>query len=220
MFQASHFALFLAVSGASEPTDSSSSKSLIGDTILNVFQVLPPAVWKEIIPLLFVASTAALTIGILVFIFNRKGRSELCLAGFALLMAVIFAIGTRAMQVVEDEFSSAKVAELIDAGGGSENMAIAQGDPNEKTTLFFYLHRPIFWVDGHPNIEFATRSLGIGRDHYLTREQVAKAWRETKRVFLVIEGSALAEWKAYLSLGPERSNPIGTCGSRVILVNR
>ena len=41
-------------------------------------------------------------------------------------------------------------------------------------------------------------SLGIGRDHYLTREQVAKAWRETTQVFLVIEGSALAEWKSYL----------------------
>jgi 4-amino-4-deoxy-L-arabinose transferase-like glycosyltransferase len=212
--------LNLAVSGASEPTDSSRSKSLIGDTILNVFQVLPPAEWKGIIPLLFVASTAALTIGISVFILNRKGRSELCLAGFAFLVAVVFAIGTRALQVVEDEFSSAKVAELIDAGGGSENMAIAEGDPNEKTTLFFYLHQPIFWVDGHPNIEFATRSLGIGRDHYLTREQVAEAWRETKRVFLVIEGGGLADWTAYLSLGPERSNPIGTCGSRVILANR
>ena len=75
-------------------------------------------------------------------------------------------------------------------------------------------------MDGHPNIEFATRSLGIGLDHYLTREQVAKAWGETKQVFLVIEDSALAEWKTYLGLGPERSKPIGSCGSRVILVNR
>ena len=72
----------------------------------------------------------------------------------------------------------------------------------------------------HPNIEFATRTLGIGLDYYLTREQVAKTWGETKRVFLVIEGSALAEWKAYLGLSPEPSNPIGRCGSRVILVNR
>ena len=55
------------------------------------------------------ASTRALVAGILVFLFDRKGRSELCLAGFALFMAAIFAIGTRAMQVVEDEFSSAKV---------------------------------------------------------------------------------------------------------------
>jgi hypothetical protein len=212
--------LVLAVSSRSESADFSMSRTLVGDTILNVFQVLPPTAWRGIIPLLFIASTSALVVGISAFIFNREGRSELCLAGFAFLMAGVFAIGTRAMQLVEDEFSSAKIAKMIDARDGSGGMVIAEGDPNEKTTLFFYLHRPIFWVDGHPNIEFATRTLGIGRDHYLKREQVAEAWRKTKQIFLVIEGDALSEWAAYLRLGPERSNPIGTCGSRVILANR
>jgi 4-amino-4-deoxy-L-arabinose transferase-like glycosyltransferase len=212
--------LVLAISSSSESADSSRSRTLIGDTILNVFQVLPATAWRGIIPLLFIASTSALVVGISAFIFNRKGRSEFCLAGFAFLMAAVFAIGTRAMQLIEDEFSSAKIAKLIDARDGSGGMVIAEGDPNDKTTLFFYLHRPIFWVNGHPNIEFATRTLRIGRDHYLKREQVAKAWRETKQIFLVIEGDALSEWAAYLHLGPERSNPIGTCGSRVILANR
>jgi 4-amino-4-deoxy-L-arabinose transferase-like glycosyltransferase len=214
--------LYWTVSRGSDTCDSASSNSLIGDTILNVFQVLPPKVWREIMPLLCLASTSALAAGILVYLFDRKGKSELCLAGFALFMAAIFAIGTRAMQLVEDEFSSAKVGELIDSRDRPESIVIAQGNPNEKTTLFFYLHRPILWVDGCPNIEFATRSLGIGRDHYLTREQVAKAWREAKQVFLVIEGSALAEWKAYLDRGLDQgqSNPIGICGSRVVLVNR
>jgi 4-amino-4-deoxy-L-arabinose transferase-like glycosyltransferase len=212
--------LVLAVSSRNESADFSRSRTLIGDTILNVFQVLPPTAWRGIIPLLFIASTSALVVGISAFIYNRQGRSELCFAGFAFLMAAVFAIGTRAMQLIEDEFSSAKIAKLVDARDDSGGMVIVEGDPNEKTTLFFYLHRPIFWVDGHPNIEFATRTLGIGRDHYLKREQVAEAWRESKQIFLVIEGDALSEWAAYLRLGPERSNPIGTCGSRVILANR
>ena len=50
--------------------------------------------------------------------------------------------------------------------------------------------------------------------------QVAKEWRETKRIFLVIEGRALAEWKAYLAMTPIQSTPIGACGSRLILRNR
>ena len=71
----------------------SSSTSLIGDTILNVFQVLPPTVWKEIVPLLGTISTASLVTGILVFLFDRHKESRnSCLAGLALLMAVIFAI--------------------------------------------------------------------------------------------------------------------------------
>jgi 4-amino-4-deoxy-L-arabinose transferase-like glycosyltransferase len=66
----------LAVSGSSESADSSRSRSLIGDTILNVFQILPSTAWREIIPLLFAASTSALVVGISAFIFNRRGRSE------------------------------------------------------------------------------------------------------------------------------------------------
>ncbi|MBV8141781.1 MAG: glycosyltransferase family 39 protein [Verrucomicrobia bacterium] len=213
-------ASFLAISHGSYSGDSSGSNSLIADTILNVFQVLPPPVWREVVPLLYAASASALVVGILVYLFDRKGKSELCLAGFALLMGAVFVIGTRAMQLLEDEFSSSKVAEFIDSRNSPGSVVIAQGDPNEKTTLFFYVHQPIFWVDGHPNLEFATRSLGIGLNHYLTREQVGEAWEGTKRVFLVIEGTALAEWETYLGLNRDGPKPIGTSGSRVILVNR
>ena len=213
-------ALVLAVWQGYARGDSSGANLLIGDTILNVFQILPSTVCKEMIPLFGIGSTFVLAAGILVLRFEQKGRSELCLAGFGLLMAAIFLIGTRGMQLAEVELSSAKVAEVIDSRSRSQNVVIVQGDPNEKTTLFFYLHRPIFWVDGHPDIEFATRLLGIGRDHYLTREQVAKAWSETTQVFLVIEGSALAEWKSFLGLNYEKSKPVGVCGSCVILVNR
>jgi hypothetical protein len=208
--------LFTFRRGGSTTGDSFTPPSLIGDTLLNVFQVLPPAAWRDILPLLALASGSALVAGLLVSQFNRQGRTDLCLAGFGLFMAAIFAIGTRAMQVVEDQFSSARVAQLIDARAQPESVVIAQGDPNEKTTIFFYLPRPIFWVDGHPNIEFATRSLGLGRDDYLTREQVAKAWGTKEQIFLIIEASALPEWETFLG----SSTAIGTCGSRLVLVNR
>jgi hypothetical protein len=213
-------ALCLGMTNANVPWQSSNSSSLVGDTILNVFQVLPSAVWKQIIPLLAAASTAVLVAGVVVFLSDRKGRSKLCLAVFAFLMTTIFAIGMRALQLVEDEFSSEKVAELIGSRARPGSMLIAQGDPNEKTTLFFYVRRPIFWVDGHPNIEFATRTLEIGLDHYLTRQQVAQSWRKANQVFLVIESSALVEWETYLNLDAKQSIPIGACGSRVILVSR
>lgn len=213
-------ALFLAVLSKGGSRHAPSSSLLIGDTILNVFQVLSPAAWNEIVPLLGAASAATLAAGIFVFLSDRHARPERCLSGFALLMTAFFALGTRGMQLVEDEFSSAKVAALIDAQDSPNSVVIAQGDPNEKTTLFFYLHRPIWWVDGHPNIEFATRILGIGRDHYLTRTQVATEWRQTNRVFLVIEGETLADWKACLAMTPMQSTSIGACGSRLVLRNR
>jgi 4-amino-4-deoxy-L-arabinose transferase-like glycosyltransferase len=212
-------ASFLAVSGVHDAGKSSNSDLIVGDTILNVFQVLPASVWAETIPLLWVASVCAMVTGTLVLLFDRKGKSSRGLAGFALFMAAIFLISTHGMAVVQDEFSSAKVAEIIDSRTRPGSIVISQGSPNEKTTLFFYLHRQIFWVDGHPNIEFATRELGIGRDQFLTHEQAAKIWRGTQQVFLVIEDDALREWKAYLELRPDQSFPIGRSGSRVVLVN-
>jgi hypothetical protein len=75
-------------------------------------------------------------------------------------MAGIFFVSTPAMAVMQDEFSSEKVSKVIDSRSRLESVVISQGSPNEKTTLFFYLHRRIFWVDGRPNVEFATRELG------------------------------------------------------------
>jgi len=213
-------ASFLAVSRLHGSGDSSNSELIIGDTILNVFQVLPASVWKQIVPLLCLASTCVVVTGALVLLFHLKGKSDLGLAGFALCMAAIFLVSTRGMAVVQDEFSSAKLAKIINSRSRAGSVVISQGSPNEKTTLFFYIHRQIFWVDGRPNMEFATRELGIGRDDYLTREQAAKMWRGTEQVFLVIEDYALADWEAYLGLGPDQLIPIGACGSRVVLVNQ
>lgn len=196
------------------------SSALIGDTILNVFQILPPAVWKEFIPLLCVTSGFAVVTGIVVFLFDRKRKSDHCFTAFALLMAAFFLAGTRGMQLVEDEISSAKISEVIGSRASPGSLVIVQGDPNIRTSLFFYLHRRIFWVNGHPNIEFATRSLGIGRANYLTRDQVAAAWKEARQVFLIIEGTDVAEWARDLGLSAAQSNPIGRCGSGVILANR
>jgi 4-amino-4-deoxy-L-arabinose transferase-like glycosyltransferase len=212
-------ASFLVVSRLPDSGEPSNS-GLIGDTILNVLQVLPASTWTGIVPLLYLASAGAVVTGAFVLMFHRKGKSDLGLAGFALFMAGIFLVSTRGMAVAQDEFSSEKVSKIIDSRSRPGSVVISQGSPNEKTTFFFYLHRRIFWVDGRPNVEFATRELGIGRDEYLTRAQAAKMWRGKEQVFLVIEGSALAEWKAYLGLAPDESIPIGTCGSRVVLVNQ
>ncbi len=52
-------ASFLAVSGVHDAGKSSNSDLIVGDTILNVFQVLPASVWAETIPLLSVSLVCA-----------------------------------------------------------------------------------------------------------------------------------------------------------------
>jgi 4-amino-4-deoxy-L-arabinose transferase-like glycosyltransferase len=188
------------------------------DTIMIVFQNLPPSALTEIIPILCLIFGVALVTGILVFIFDRQGKSHLGFSGFALMMAAIFLFSTRGLAIVQDDFSSARVAETINRMAEPDSIVVVQGDPNESTSLFFYLHRPICWVDGHPDLEFATRRLHIGLNRYLDRAAVVEEWRGQEQLFLIVRTSALEEWKVFLKDRP----PVVTTvfGPQTLLVNR
>jgi 4-amino-4-deoxy-L-arabinose transferase-like glycosyltransferase len=194
------------------------SRQVSQDTLMIVFQNLPPSARTEIIPLLCLIFGTSLVTGILVFIFDHQGRSHLGLSGFTLLMAAIFLFGARGLAIVQDDFSSARVAETINRMAEPDSILVQQGDPNENTGLFFYLHRPIYWVDGHPELEFATRRLRIGLNRYLDRAAVADKWGGQEQLFLVIRTSALNEWKIFLKDRP----PVFTSvfGAETLLVNR
>jgi hypothetical protein len=79
---------------------------------------------------------------------------------------------------------------------------VVEGESNDRTSLFFYLRRPIFWVNAHPEMEFATRALGIGRENYLTREELARLWNEQGKVFLLIWPGTLDQWRKELGVTP------------------
>jgi hypothetical protein len=163
-------------------------------------------------------SGVALFGGVVVFVFDRQGKSHLGFSGFALLMAAIFLFCTRGLAIVQDDFSSARVAEAINRMAEPDSIVIQQGDPNQKTSLFFYLHRTIYWVEGHPDLEFATRSLRIGRNHFLDRATVAEKWGEPAQLFLIVQTGTVEEWKTFL--GDKRPVIARVVGSQTVLVNR
>jgi 4-amino-4-deoxy-L-arabinose transferase-like glycosyltransferase len=189
------------------------------DTIMIVFQNLPPSAWTKIIPLLCATSGAALAAGVLVFVFDRRGKSHLGFAGFALFMATIFLLSTRGLAIVQDQFSSAKIAETINRIAESCSTVVVQGDSNEKTSLFFYLHQNIYWVDGHPDLEFATRRLDIGRNHYLDRATVAEKWRGPEQLFLIVQKSAVEDWRTFLNMKDRAHVVACVSGAQAILAN-
>jgi hypothetical protein len=135
-------------------------------------------------------------------------------------MSIVFVLSARGLVIVQDEFSSAGVARLIESHRSQNATVISQGDSNENTSLFFYLHSPIYWVDGNPAMEFATRNLGIGRDHYLSRADVASHWQSPNPVFLIVESSGLNEWKRLLSADSDSVAILGRFGERTVLSNR
>jgi 4-amino-4-deoxy-L-arabinose transferase-like glycosyltransferase len=195
----------------------SSSRPINQDTIMIGIQSLPAAIWAEMDPLLCSICGVILAGGVLVYFFDRLKKPNLGFSAFALLMAAVFLLCARGLVIVQDEFSSANIAKVINQMAKPESTVIVQGAPNEKTSLFFYLHKTIYWVDGNPELEFATRRLRIGLDHYLNRAMVADKWKRDPQLFLVIQTSDWEEWKQLLAA--DSSIVAGAFGPQTILLN-
>jgi hypothetical protein len=168
------------------------------------------------IPLLWIASGTALVGGCLIFLFRRSEVFGLTALSF--VMAATFAVCTRGLAIAQDQFSSAKAAQVINSPSNENATVVVEGESNDRTSLFFYLRRPIFWVNAHPEMEFATRALGIGREHYLTQEQVAQLWNEQGKVFLLIWPGTLDKWRKELDVTPAQI-VVGD-RSQILLCNR
>jgi hypothetical protein len=74
--------------------------------------------------------------------------------------------------------------------------------------------------DAHPETEFATRALDIGKDLYIDEARLLALWRGPEQIFLVARSASLDRWKQVLLLKDANSYLIGRCASRVVLTNR
>ena len=210
-------ALGLAVASLVSFQPHSGNGSLaLGEHMMRVITSMPGVIWSELIPLLWIVSGTALVGGCLIFLFRRSEVFGLTALSF--VMAVTFAICTRGLAIAQDQFSSAKAAQVINSPSNENAMVVVEGESNDRTSLFFYLRRPIFWVNAHPEMEFPTRALGIGREHYLTQEQVAQLWNEQERMFLLIWPGTLAKWRKALGVTPAQI--VVSDRSQVLLCNR
>lgn len=188
----------------------------LGEHMMRVITSMPEVVWSEMIPLLWTASGTALVGGCLIFLFRRS--EVFGLTALTFVMAVTFAICTRGLAIAQDQFSSAKAAQVMNSSSNENATIVVEGESNDRTSLFFYLRRPIFWVNAHPEMEFATRALGIGREHYLTQEQVVQLWKDQEKVFLLIWPGTLGQWRKELGVTPAQI-VVGD-RSQVLLCNR
>jgi hypothetical protein len=152
--------------------------------------------------------------------FARQGRSLAILGTCVVLMIVLFLASNRGLFLVEDQFSSARVASAIQQLGGPNYQVVCEFEANDLTSLFFYLPHSIQWLNANPEMEFATRSLGIGRDLYLDEERLESLWRSNQRVFVIASQDRLDHWRSLLQLDDQREIPVATIGTKMILMNR
>jgi 4-amino-4-deoxy-L-arabinose transferase-like glycosyltransferase len=200
--------------------------SQLGDTVTHGWTV-----WEGIagissdrlagfVPLMLIASCALASMGAAIIYFARQSRFLAILGSCAALMIVLFLASNRGLYLVADEFSSARVASTIERLGAGNYQVICEFETNDLTSLFFYLPHSIQWLNANPEMEFATRNLGIGRDLYLNEEQFQALWRSDQRIFLIAGQDRLDHWRSLLQLDGRRGTPVATIGTKMILMNR
>jgi 4-amino-4-deoxy-L-arabinose transferase-like glycosyltransferase len=172
---------------------------------------------SRLIPLLLVASCSLTLAGAAVIHFARQSRFLAILGSCAGLMIVLFLVSDHGLHLVEDQFSSARVASTIQRLGGTNYQVVCEFEANDLTSLFFYLPHSIQWLNANPEMEFATRNLGIGRDLYLAEEQFQELWRNDQRIFLVARQDRLDHWRNRLQI--DGITPVATIGTKIILMN-
>ncbi len=173
-----------------------------------------------LIPLILIASCALSVVGAAIIYFARKGRFLEIVGSCVVLMIVLFLASNQALHLVEDAFSSARVASTIETFGGTNYQVVCEFETNDLTSLFFYLPHSIQWLHANPEMEFATRNLGIGRDLYLDEERFQTLWRSNLRTFLITDQGRLDHWRSLLQLDEQRGSPVAIVGTKMILMNR
>jgi 4-amino-4-deoxy-L-arabinose transferase-like glycosyltransferase len=172
-----------------------------------------------LVPLLLIASCALALAGAAIIYFARQSRLLAILGSCAALMLVLFLVSNRGLYLVEDQFSSARVASTIKRLGGADYQVVCEFEANDLTSLFFYLPHSIQWLNANPKMEFATRNLGIGRDLYLAEEQFQVLWGTDRRIFLIARQDQLDHWRNRLQIDGQRVTPVATIGTKIILMN-
>jgi hypothetical protein len=173
-----------------------------------------------LMPLILIASCSSALAGGVIIYFAHKSRFLAIVGSCAALMIVLFLASNRGLQLVEDEFSSARVASALQQLGGADYQVVCEFEANDLTSLFFYLPHSILWLNANPEMEFATRNLGIGRDLYLKEERFQALWRSNQRIFLIASQDRLDHCRSLLQLDGRHGTPVATIGTKMILMNR
>lgn len=170
--------------------------------------------------LLMAAAAALVAGGGAVVVCACLQRPALAAAVVGLISTTILVCGVVALPHTEDLFSSWRIANFLKRVNTGNYQVASESECNDYTSLFFYLPHPVYWVNANPTLEFATRVHGIGKELYLTEDQVVQAWKQPVPIFLIIPRQDLPKWRARLADSGSDACVALECGLRVVLTNR
>ena len=167
--------------------------------------------------ILLLFGIGASAVGLLIILFRRQRlASVVFLPPFVLLL---FLLGLSGEVALQDYLSSASIASVIEQNSDPNTLIISKSDISDRTSLFFYLHRRLHWLDGDPNQEYAARRYGIGADLYLKSEDVVTAWHSPRKVCIIVDKPSLNSLAEDLKVDPSAVHVLATTPTDVVMAN-
>jgi hypothetical protein len=143
-----------------------------------------------------------------------QGRKAfLALGGVGICLALGAINGTA---IVSPYFSMGPMAAFL-ATTPVDSAIVFDGDIDTGSSLLFYSDRKIILLDQKPEKDFVVRRYGVGRDRYLTSEELISRWSGEAPLLFVTEKARLSEWQT--RFGSPNLSPSGGSGTQIILKN-
>lgn len=129
------------------------------------------------------------------------------------LLACAVCLGLGAVSgtaIVAPYFSLARMAPSIPPG----STVIYDGGIDTGSSLLFYTDARVLLLDQDPAEEFVVRKFGLGRERFLTSDELGPRWQAEPGWLMVTEASRLPEWEQRLN---RRLTVVSRCGTQVLL---
>lgn len=200
-------ALPFVLSPAEAPTAATAERATAWSTVAN----FGPEVWRQLRTTALAALGGALAFAICALFRRRDSLISCALA--ALCLSVGAVSGTA---IVAPWFSLAPVGPLLGQYAAQSPTLVYDGGLDTGSSLLFYNDLPVRLLGQDPNSEFPVRKFGLGRDRFLSRDELKRLWDSGAPVVLVTESNKLLMWNAFLDT---KSPPAGRSGTQVVLKN-
>jgi 4-amino-4-deoxy-L-arabinose transferase-like glycosyltransferase len=164
-----------------------------------------PSVWSSLQATAWFALGGGLLGAIVALILPRNPWPGLIIA------AVFLALGAvNGTAIVSPYFSLARITPAIPPG----STVVYDGGIDTGSSLLVYTDARILLLDQNPDEEFPVKKFGLGRDRFITSDELAARWKTGEPLLFVTESKRLEEWREKLGTPLD---PVERCGTSILL---
>jgi hypothetical protein len=189
------------------------------DTFMDAIAGISPGLWGHFLTLLAIFGVVMFVAGAGATLLAWRGRKFPALLVIAGAMAVPVVLATAGFSMMGPYFSLASEARAInqEMAQAPDAIVACEALPHTASSLYYYLHTRIHWVNAPFDQQYPQRVLGLGHDYYWNDAGLLAAWQSGRRVYLIIEESRLPYWRGVL---PPGARVVNAGGTRLVLCNQ